>query len=195
MKKIFKIKFLLLASLFFSLSTFAQISISTLTGTEGIIGLRAGYHLNENWELGAKYNPPLNILAKQGTAGFIGGYVKYNFAEMEGMFNTSMVPYLIGNFGQITPPADSGYNSISSSGISSVSINYKPITGGSVGAGFEVGSKSLKYITEIGFGRMPNLFSSLFSTDPYSSTTKDADTAKAFTSVYYVSFGLVYNFE
>lgn len=195
MKRNLTLKFLVCCMLFLGVNSQAQISIGLLSGTEGLLGFRAGYHIDDNWEFGAKYTPSLNILSSQGSAGFLGGYAKYNFEEMDGMFNTVMVPYLITNFGQINPPSNSSYKSIGTTTITSTNIDYKPIIGGSVGAGIEYGSNSLKYTSEIGFGKMPNVFSSIGSTDPYSSTTKSADTGKAFTSFYYISFGLVYNFN
>lgn len=195
MKRNLSFKFLFSCMLFLGVNSQAQISIGLLSGTEGLFGLRAGYHIDDNWEFGAKFTPSLNILSSQGSAGFVGGYAKYNFEEMDGMFNSSIMPYLVANFGQINPPNQSSYNTIGTTTITSTNIDYKPILGGSVGAGVEYGSSSLKYISEIGFGRMPNVFTSIGSTDPYSSTTKSADTAKAFTSFYYISFGLVYNFN
>lgn len=194
MKTNLSLKFLISCMLFLAVDSQAQISIGLNTGTEGILGFRAGYHIDDSWEFGAKFTPSINLLSSQGSAGFVGGYAKYNFEEMNGMFNTSIVPYLVTNFGQINPP-NSSYNTIGTTTITSTKIDYKPILGGSIGAGLEYGENSLKYFTEIGFGKMPNMFSSVSSTDPYSTTTQSADTGKAFTSFYYINFGLVYNFN
>ena len=81
MKRNLSFKFLFSCMLFLGVNSQAQISIGLLSGTEGLLGLRAGYHIDDNWEFGAKFTPSLNILSSQGSAGFVGGYAKYNFDE------------------------------------------------------------------------------------------------------------------
>ena len=189
-----KVKILLVVLSFISINAYSQVSLSGISGTESLIGLRAGYKINDHLELGAKYNPALNLLSSMVSAGFIGGYAKYNFEELTGMLNSTFVPYIIVSVGQITPP-NSSYKNITSSGaITTSSINYKSILGGAIGGGVEFGTNKLRYFPEIGFGQIPNILKSINSTDPYSSTVQSADTKKAFTAPYYISFGMVYYF-
>jgi len=191
MKKII----LIILCLITSFSGYSQFTVAGTSGTESLIGFRVGYKINDNIEAGIKYHPSINFLSSIGAAGFRGIYTKYNFNEIKG--NVNYRPYLIASFGQIKPPKSSYYEEITFTPpfITTKYIDYKSIIGGSLGGGIEIGNNKLKYITEFGIGRMPNVFKSAFSTDPYSPAVINADTKKVFTSPFYICFGLVYNFE
>ncbi len=190
-----KKKLLILFCFLISLSSYSQITLASISGTESLIGFRVGYKINDNFEAGIKYHPSINLLASEGSAGFRGTYAKFNFSEVTGKIN--YVPYLIANFGQIKPPKTSSYDEITFRPpyVETIYIDYKPIVGWSLGGGIEYGNNNLKYFAEFGIGTMPNIIKSIGSTDPYSPAVINADTKKAFTTPYYISAGLVYNFE
>jgi hypothetical protein len=186
-------KLLFVLCFLISSNSYSQITLGLNSGSDAIIGIRTGYKFNEKFEAGIKYSPAIKLLS---CAGFSGAYVKYNFNEIKRGFN----PYLIINFGQIAPPKNSSYEEIITKPpyIVTKYIDYKSIIGGSIGCGIEINNnkfRKLKYILELGIGRMPNTFKGALSTDPYSSAVINADTKEAFTALYYFTGGLVYNFD
>lgn len=172
----------------------AQISVGINSGTENLIGFQAGYELNNHLEAGLKYNPASQILSSQGVAGYIGPYCKYNFSDVSTDNTDNFYSFFVkATIGTIKPPSNSYYEEIGNFGnITRKDINYKSTFGGALGGGAEIGRGRLKFIAELGIGKMPNIFKSINSTDPYSTTIIEANTSKAFTTSYYMNTGLVY---
>ena len=174
-----------------SLNSYSQGTLALNFGTD-FIGLRAGFKFNDKFEAGIKYAPSINLLY---AAGFKGIYAKYNMGRGKITKVTYYSTYFIANWGQISPP-DYTYEEFLSRPpwITTTTLDFKRISGGSVGYGFEYGSEKFKYLAEFGIGRMPNTYKSTFS-DPYSSGVRNADTKKAFTAPYHLTFGCVFYFD
>jgi hypothetical protein len=193
MKKII----LIILCLILSFSGYSQFTVAEVSGTVNMLGFRVGYKINDIFESGIQYHPPLKVF---NLAGFRGVYTKYNFNKKEGNNGyMNYKPYLIASFGQIKPPKSIIYDETTFLPTKKIEV-YESIFGGSLGGGFEIGSNGgfdkLKFITEFGIGRMPNFYKSLLlSTDPYSPSVIKEGTKKVFTSPFYICFGLVYNFE
>jgi len=192
-KGYFLIGFILMSSFISN----AQLRLEINSGSENIIGFQAGYELSKHIEAGIKYNPNLQILSSLGIAGYTGPYIKYNFSDVSNVNSDKLFSfYLKATIGKIIPPKYSNYDiiNLNTGEITTQQINYKSTLGGTVGSGIEMGKGKIKISSELGFGKITNIFKSIFSTDPYSDDVISENTSKVFTSNYYLNFGVTYRF-
>lgn len=171
------------------------ISVGLRSGTGGRFDVSAGYKLDK-YELGLQLVNSL-IIVNVGSAYYWGPYAKYYFTQFTKNSDRKFNTYIAASIGKITPK-NTGYDSISISGVGAgvykVEPPFKSILGGYLGLGGEFGHKRMKYTAEFGLGRMPNINKSIFAFTDHYDDYASGNTAKCFTSIYYLQVGFVYSF-
>lgn len=169
------------------------ISVCLRSGTGGLIDVSAGYKLDK-YELGLQL-VNTSIIVNVGSANYWGPYAKYYFTQFTKNSDRKFNTYIAASIGKITPK-NTGYEEISFTppGIYTVEPPFKSILGGYLGLGGEFGHKRMKETAEFGLGRMPNINKSIFAFTDHYDDYASGNTAKCFTSIYYLQVGFVYSF-
>ena len=189
-----KNQIIILLLFLFSNSLKAQFHAGFSSGSVSIIGLEAGYTLQETWNLGLKYHPSFDATS---SAGYTGLYLRKSFKQSEitafGNMTYGMRPYLTTTIGLISPPKG-GYGTVDYSGVGYTNVNYDKTFGGAIGGGVELlfgSTGKLATYLEVGLGKMPSALKSIGAIDPYSTS---GTTSSKFTSSTYFGVGLRFYF-
>jgi len=148
-------------------------------------GVELGYSINQNAHFGVNYIPKYGSELHSFT-NFMGGYFRKSFDQKEIKSSSTFYRfYLVCNLGVLKTeiPEKISYDFLGSTNFTKDPSVIKNEIGGFVGGGFELIGSSLVFPIEFGYGKMPNLWSSLSSFQESNNNIKT-------TSNFYFNIGL-----